>query len=263
MKKLISYIFFLLVLISAAIICRELISFTKDIILLNPIQNRANIRAQRMLHPVVKITNIISNPTDPEGQPTFASSATGFSVEYSPELDITFIITNDHFCKEIQPGSSLVFENFKNKTIDSLGMESESRVLRTDPKLDLCLVYLRGYVRPAEIADYNHDPMRFEEVFIVGGPSGDFPIIIDTYISNFLRRGSINMGGMSKGGNPFILTSEQIFPGHSGSPVYTIYGEVIGVVFGALPTYGGISVSHRDIYLLLDEYYESLNQNNP
>lgn len=258
MKKLISYIFFLLVIISAAIICKELISFTKDIILLNPVQNRANIRTERMLHPVVKITNIVSNPGEPNSQPTFASSATGFSIEYSPELNITFVITNDHFCREIQSGSSLSFENFRNEPVDSIGFGATARVLRTDPRLDLCLMFLNGYVRPAVIADYHHTPMRFEEVFIVGGPSGDFPIILDTYISNFLPRKSVSMGNLSEDGVPFILTSEQIFPGHSGSPVYTIYGEVIGVVFGALPTYGGISVSHQDIYLLLDEYYESL-----
>lgn len=259
MKKLISYIFFLLVIVSAAIICKELISFTKDIILLNPIQNRANIRIQRMLHPVVKITNIVSDSNEPEGQPIFASSATGFSIEYIPELNITFIITNDHFCREVQPGSSIAFENFQNERVDYVAVGATERILRTDPKLDLCLMYLRGFVRPAKIAEYNHTPMRFEEVFIVGGPSGDFPIILDTYISNFLPRKTVSMGNLSEDGVPFILTSEQIFPGHSGSPVYTIYGEVIGVVFGALPTYGGISVSHKDIYLLLDEYYDSLD----
>ena len=122
-----------------------------------------------------------------------------------------------------------------------------SRVLVTIPELDLCYLEVRGYIRPVEIESYSYSPTNFEKIFIVGAPAGDFPIIIDSYISASIERSSIGIGTLSRSGNSFILVSEQIFPGHSGSPIYTEEGKVIGIVFGALQTYGGLGVSHRDI----------------
>ena len=57
---------------------------------------------------------------------------------------------------------------------------------------------------------------------------------------------------MGPEGSPLILLSEQVFPGHSGSPVFTKDGRVIGIVFGALRSYGGLAVSVKDIYLILE-----------
>jgi S1-C subfamily serine protease len=119
-------------------------------------------------------------------------------------------------------------------------------------------LHIYGFVTPAIIADPGLTQQRFEEIFIVGGPAGDFPIIIDTYISSFLNRSDIRIGKINANGAPFLLTSEQTFPGHSGSPIYNERGEVVGVIFGALPTYGGVGASHKDIYDLLQNYEDSL-----
>ena len=59
------------------------------------------------------------------------------------------------------------------------------------------------------------------------------------------------METMSEEGNDLLLVSEQIFPGHSGSPVFNQEGELIGVVFASMQTYGGIAISHKDISELL------------
>jgi S1-C subfamily serine protease len=134
----------------------------------------------------------------------------------------------------------------------------ESKILYTDPQLDLCLVEAKGYISPAIIADYNYQPKLFEKVFIVGGPTGNFPIIIDTYISSIVQREEIGLIFLREGGHAFMLVSEQIFPGHSGSPVFNQEGEVIGVVFASLETYGGLTISHKDIFELLSDYEDSL-----
>jgi len=261
MKKLIIYIFFLAILVSTVFVAKETISFVKDIILLSESQSDAIIRQERMLFPVVKITHIINSPNDSGSTaiyPSVLASASGFSISYSPADDASLIITNDHFCKEIKANSSLIIENYKNEIIDAVNNAASARVLISDPSLDLCLLYIHGFVSPATIASPELDQQRFEEIFIIGGPAGDFPIIVDTYISSFMNRSDIRMGQISNEGAPFLLTSEQIFPGHSGSPIYNKRGEVIGVIFGALPTYGGVGSSHKDLYDLLDRYEDGL-----
>jgi len=258
MKKLIIYIFLLATLVSIALVAKETVNFIKDIILLNNSQTEAIIRQERMLFPVVKITHVIDSTDTGSISPPILASATGFSIGYSASENISLIITNDHFCKEIKKSSSLIIENYKNEIIEAVNIDANMRILITDPSLDLCLLHIHGFITPAIIADSEFTQQRFEEIFIVGGPAGDFPIIIDTYISSFLNRSDIRIGKINANGAPFLLTSEQIFPGHSGSPIYNEQGEVVGVIFGALPTYGGVGASHKDIYDLLQNYEDSL-----
>jgi len=253
MKKLINYLFYLIILLCFIMAINKFINFSKTKYILEEQHGRAEIRSARMLEPVVKITHAKIYRQSPleeggyEAEMSQLSSATGFSVEYNPSENKSIIITNDHFCNSIGTDSLLIFENYELLPIDVSQEKSVDRVLITIPEVDLCLLELNGYVRPAEIEDRSYGPARFEEIFIVGAPAGDFPIIIDTYISASIPRSSIAIGGMSASGNNLLLVSEQIFPGHSGSPIYTREGKVIGVVFGALQTYGGLGVSHRDI----------------
>ena len=256
MKKLITYIFLLSLLISAVFIAKEAITFFKDIILLNNPQTEAIIRQERMLHPVVKITHIRSSSDT--SVPTLVSSASGFSIGYFAAGNNSLIITNDHFCREVRPESSLIIENFQHEIIETINTDTSSRILITRPNLDLCLILINGFVSPAALSNRGAETQLFEKVFIVGGPSGDFPIIIDTYLSSYIARKDISIGALGSDGRPFLLTSEQIFPGHSGSPIYNEKGDVIGVVFGALPTYGGVGASSDDIHDLLEEYQSNL-----
>jgi len=253
MKKLINYLFYLSILLCFTMAINKFINFSQTKYILEEQQGRADIRSARMLEPVVKITHAKVHLQTPlegggyEAEVSELSSATGFSVEYNPSENKSIIITNDHFCSSIGSGSVLIFENYELLPIDVSQENSVDRILITIPEVDLCLLELNGYVRPAEIEARTYSPARFEKTFIVGAPAGDFPIIIDTYISASIPRSSITIGRMSSSGNNLLLVSEQIFPGHSGSPIYTEEGMVIGVVFGALQTYGGLGVSHKDI----------------
>lgn len=253
MKKLINYLFYLCILLCFVLAINKIINFSMTRFILSEQQGQAQIRAARMLEPVVKITHAKIMRQTPlidgayEAELSQLSSATGFSVEYNPAENKSILITNDHFCNSIGNDSILFFENFELLTIDVSQESSSTRVLATIPELDLCYLEINGYVRPAEIESYDYIPASFEKIFIVGAPAGDFPIIIDSYISTSIPRSNIGIGTLSNSGNSFILVSEQIFPGHSGSPIYTEEGKVIGIVFGALQTYGGLGVSHKDI----------------
>jgi len=264
MKQLTTYIFLLLVLISLVHITKEVVSFSKDIIILNDHQMNAKIRQERMLYPAVKISNIQEDVSvyysdeDMEIIDAVVSTATGFGIQYDPSTNISFIITNDHFCAGVNHESSLIIEDYKQSIIGISNEYMPAKILYTAPELDLCLIEASGYVRPAVIADYNYKPKLFEKIFIVGGPTGNFPIIIDTYISSTVSRDDIMIGALAVEGNEFLVISEQIFPGHSGSATFNKSGEVIGVVFASLETYGGLAISHKDIFKLLLDYQNSI-----
>lgn len=209
----------------------------------------AVIRMKAMILPVVKLTHIGESTANSSG---FSASATGFSISYDVKSNSSLILTNDHFCREIDPFSSIYIEDYNRKLIDWSEEDSDLRIMKTSPALDLCIIQARGFIKPAKLIDDLYRPQIFEKIYVVGAPSGDFPIILDTYISSFLDRNKVSVAPLSLFGNKFIMISEEILPGHSGSPVYTLSGEVMGVVFGALPRYGGIAVSAEDIKFFLN-----------
>jgi S1-C subfamily serine protease len=235
-------------LISLVYITKEIIVFSKDLILFNEYQTEALVKQERMLKPAVKISSIQEGPDTGD---SLTSTATGFSIKYDPATNSSFVITNDHFCRSVVSGFILIIEDYEKSIIDVSDEYIKSQILYTDPELDLCLVKASGFIKPVIMADYNYKPELFEKVFIVGGPTGNFPIIIDTYVSSIVKREDIFMETMSEEGNDLLLVSEQIFPGHSGSPVFNQEGELIGVVFASMQTYGGIAISHKDISELL------------
>jgi len=265
MRKLISYIFLLSVLISLVYITKEVISFSKNIISLKEYQTDAIIKQEKMLHPTVRVISMertydssaSADSGDVEVEIILAT-ATGFSIQYDAINDVSFVVTNDHFCNSIMPSSSLVVEDYNKNSLNISENYISSKILYTDEGLDLCLLAAYGFIKPAIIADVDYTPELFEKVFVIGGPTGNFPIIIDTYISGSSDRRSITVGNLDASGNDFLLISEQIFPGHSGSPIFNQDGEVIGVIFAALETYGGLAISHRDIFMLLFYYQNSL-----
>lgn len=265
MKKLINYLFHLSIILCFALIINSFVDFLNTYFIIKKEKSIASIQSARMLEPVVKITHakviqqsfledVIGkdNTAESEVEISQLSSATGFSVEYNPQDNKTMIATNDHFCNSIDENSILFFENFEFLTLYSVYKESKNRVILTIPELDLCIIEIDGFVKPVEFAEYDYSAISFQKLFIVGAPSGDFPIIIDTYLSASIPRNRIVIGSMKDRGHDFLLVSEQIFPGHSGSPVYTEDGRVIGIIFGALETYGGLAISHRDILETLE-----------
>jgi S1-C subfamily serine protease len=258
MRNLIRYIFLLTIIISSVYITKSVIDFAKNIITLREYQTDALIKQEKMLYPVVRVVSAQTVQASFGGGMMVASTATGFSIQYDPVDNISFIITNDHFCRDISSTSRLIVEDYDKVSLNISDDYLKAEILHSDSGLDLCLLSAHGYIKPATIADIDYDPELFENIFIVGGPTGNFPIILDTYISGESERSSIPLGNLSKSGNNFILVSEQIFPGHSGSPVFNQSGEVIGVVFAALETYGGLIISHKDIFELLFRYQNGI-----
>ncbi len=254
MKKLIQYIFALIIAISLVHLTKDIIDFTKEIIMLKDQQTKAGIKEERMLRPTVKITSIIITDSPKTGTSGHValSAATGVSVKYDVENNESLIITNDHFCKTNLAGVSFIIEDYTQSSLERKRIYLDGEVVLSESSLDLCLIKASGYIRPATLADYHYAPQVFEEIYVIGAPSGNFPIIFDSYISNIISREEIALGLMDTEGNSFLLISEQVFPGHSGSPVFTKDGEVIGIIFGALRSYGGLAISVKDVYKILE-----------
>lgn len=255
MKKLINYLFYLAVVISSALIVNNIINFSKKIITLNQSQYTAEFRKELMLEPVVKLTQLSYETVEEDGGLQSAEAiifATGFSVRYDPRENKTIILTNDHFCNTIEKESLLMVERYDSETVFISNSESKGLILSTSSGLDLCAIEVTGYVRPAVLAEKSFYPKEFEEIFIIGGPAGDFPIIVDTYVSMLIDRDRIAVNGLKGSDNSFLLISEQVFPGHSGSPIYTKDGRVIGILFGALRSYGGLAATNQDIHFFLE-----------
>jgi len=258
MKKLINYLFYLIVALSAVFITNNIINFYEKIIILEEVQSKAALRSKIMLEPVVRLSQIYYEQEDGHGNFQSVDGvifATGFSIEYKEETGETIILTNDHFCNSFEENRTLIVENYLGEIIFGLKKDIDDLIISTRSDMDLCAIKIKGYVRQATIKPKDYYPALFEEIFIVGGPGGDFPIIIDTYLSSKINRNKItlgNLGSLSSSGDNFLMISEQVFPGHSGSPIYTKDGEVIGILFGALRSYGGIGASHNDIHSFLE-----------
>jgi len=215
--------------------------------------------SNRMLEPVVKLSMVIIPPYASGASPSeglLLGSATGFSIKYNSENDTSYLITNDHFCVNFMQSRNavMIVENSDRPRISpSSGEFMTGQIVFSDSTKDLCLVQVRGFIRPAKLADRGYTARQFEEITVVGAPTGTFPIITESYISGNLSRDEVGLGSMTETGNDFLFLSAMIFPGHSGSPVYNSNREVIGVVFAALPTYGSIAIPINDLYEFLDE----------
>lgn len=258
MKKLINYLLYLTFALSAVFITNNIINFYKKTILLSESQGVATLRADAMLRPVVRLSQLSYGSVNIDGEMQSVEAvtfATGFSVKYSSGTDETLILTNDHFCNSFDEETTLIVENYLGEIIFGASKNADKLVSLTREDMDLCAIKIKGYVKPAEIKEIGYKPIPFEEIFVVGGPSGDFPIIIDTYLASLVSRKKVafgNMSSLSDSGNDFLMISEQVFPGHSGSPIYTKDGEVIGILFGALRSYGGLGAGHEDIHSFLE-----------
>ncbi len=221
--------------------------------------DEAYTRSRDMLSPAVKLS-MVSLDSNISGIPsstwTVVGSATGVSVGYDKAKDLSYIITNNHFCEDAISNSlkTVIVEDSSSPRVNNPMSDSlMASVLKVDPEKDLCLLGTKGYIKPATMAGYNVDVNKFDKIYIVGGPTGIFPTILDTYVSGDMDRGKVSLPGISRNGHKFLFISGIILPGHSGSPVYNENHEVIGIVFATVPSYGALAIPIKDVYDFVEQ----------
>lgn len=260
-NNILKYILVLTTAISSTYITKSILTFKKEHANFESFQISARSQEQKMLNPVVKLSYLTPSHLDESGEPqgVSLSTATGFGIEYDAVRNISYAITNAHFCNAgfENENSNLLAETsdyFRHNYPRTDAMPGEA--LYMDRGLDLCIVAIYGYIAPAIIANIGYEVQQFENIYIVGAPSGVLPVIIDTYMSAEAHRPSIRLGAMNLSGNNYLLVSEQVFPGHSGSPIFNESGEVIGVIFASLSRYGGIGIPLGDLYAFLQDFHK-------
>jgi S1-C subfamily serine protease len=204
---------------------------------------------QSLIEPVVKLSYI--GPNGP------ITSATGFSVQYDKIYNISYLITNDHFCSVMYkyPGffTYTKSDEILSNNIDPYKiMHQTANVIKTDSSVDLCLMSVSGKIIPTSLENRDYSYETMEKTTSVGGPKGLFPIAVDSYITGLIEREFIG-GDIRTGGKPFLLISQITYGGQSGSPIYNPKGKVIGVIFMQYrDNYGGIVIPLSDIHDFLE-----------
>tara|TARA_A100001011_G_scaffold342872_1_gene376750 strand:+ start:811 stop:1593 length:783 start_codon:yes stop_codon:yes gene_type:complete len=254
MKKLLKYIFLLIMIIASVRVFGDLSEIIREYnqIKLEKESDSPSYKSYKMLEPVVKLTTVYFGP---EGAFPYGS-ATGFSINYDSKSNSSTIITNAHFCsllEELPVGSFLIAQDYKNVSNGVFDNAIPAEIISYDEQLDLCALEVNGFVRPAELAPDYLRVVEFEELFIVGAPSGNFPIIIKTYSSGYVERKSGVLSPMSEEGEDILFVSEIVFPGHSGSPIFNREGQVVALVYASTSAYGALCITIRDLEKFLNE----------
>jgi S1-C subfamily serine protease len=205
--------------------------------------------AKDLLDPVVKINVVLHL----DNTKSIFATGTGFGIMYDKKNKLSYIITNSHICNiqsSLPVPSEFYFER-RTKIIDP-GSNTFSGILYPiykDDSKDLCLMVSESHIPSVKLPGENYTVRQLDRVKIVGAPNGVFPIILDSYVSNLLSRSVVNNDDTSR---PFLLISEMVFGGQSGSPVFNRNNEVVGVVsmnlnneFG--PIYGTAAVPLEDL----------------
>ena len=206
-------------------------------------------KRDKILSPVVRLTMMTN---DPKKKNTAVYHATAFSISYVEKSNLSYLLTNAHFCTlgaKDEENSILFAENsdtFRGKLPPNILFPG--RIMKLKKESDLCIVVVLGKIRPVKMGPKNYMPKQLENITTIGAPGGVFPIIIKTNVSAIVDRRKTKLGEMSTIGNPIGMLSAKVYPGQSGSPVYNGKGEVIGIVFSATHTYGGFFVLNSDIY---------------
>ena len=138
-------------------------------------------------------------------------SGTGFNIDPGG-----IVITNYH-----------VIEDALNLSITF----PDGKVYRADhwssrPESDLAVISLQAENLPAVPVDFSNLPAPGDKIRVVGNPLDLNNILVEGKVLQYLKI-------KDKQGRIFSIDAP-IYPGNSGSPVYDLDGQVVGVVFGSL-----------------------------
>lgn len=149
--------------------------------------------------------------------------ATGFSISNTDEH--SYVLTNQHVCDMRDKAAySLTLTN---------GIRVDAKYVSIDPFADICLLKTKQNIPKVVLAENN--AVRGDRVLTIGGPDGVFPVITDGHISGYynihMKKDSEEDDGEFEVNFRCQLMSAPIYQGSSGSPVFDVNGEVVGIVF--------------------------------
>lgn len=148
--------------------------------------------------------------------------ATGFSFKTTDV--VSFVLTNKHVC-DMGPNANYTL------TLQS-GGKVQAVFVRADPFADVCLLKANAIIPPLTLAKRNAS--QGDRVLSIGGPDGAYPLIVEGFISGYYNmhmRNDADEDGDFEVHFRAQLMSAPVYPGSSGSPVFDVNGEVIGIVF--------------------------------
>ncbi|HZN00727.1 MAG TPA: trypsin-like peptidase domain-containing protein [Pyrinomonadaceae bacterium] len=137
------------------------------------------------------------------------------------------------------------------------GQEVIARVIGTDVRSDVALLQLKqipGGIAPATLGDSNKLEVG-DEIFVVGAPYGISQTLTAGHLSG---RHWLNKNDESAAAVEFLQTDAAVNGGSSGSPVFNLNGEVVGIISSLMSRSGGseglafATASNTARYFLLD-----------